>query len=52
MFFFETCSLPTFEDSDEVDDRLLPTVGNGHLATNAFSDALHLNGVFNGRLVS
>ncbi len=29
---------------------LLASVGNGHLATNVFSDAVFVNGVYNGRL--
>ena len=30
--------------------RLLPSVGNGHLATNVWSDSIYVNGVYNGRL--
>ena len=37
-------------DGGEVDVRLLPSVGNGHLATNVFSDTIYINGVFNGYL--
>ena len=31
-----------------LNDRLLPSVGNGHLATNVWTDTLFLNGVYNG----
>ena len=41
-------SLPLLDDTDEIDTRLLPAVGNGHLATNVYSDALFVNGLFNG----
>jgi protein-glucosylgalactosylhydroxylysine glucosidase len=31
------------------DDRFMPAVGNGHIATNVFSDTVHINGLYNGR---
>ncbi|XP_013201193.2 protein-glucosylgalactosylhydroxylysine glucosidase [Amyelois transitella] len=31
------------------DDRLMPSIGNGHIATNIFSDTVYMNGVYNGR---
>ena len=40
-------SLPLNEDGT-LNDRLLPSVGNGHLATNVWTDTLFLNGVYNG----
>ncbi len=50
-YLLQSSSLPTLDDgSGDVDDRLLPTIGNGHVATNAFSDTAHINGVYNGRL--
>lgn len=30
------------------DDRFAPPIGNGYLATNLFSDAIYVDGVFNG----
>ncbi len=33
-----------------VDYRYMPFVGNGHLATTIYSDAIYVNGVYNGRL--
>ncbi|XP_050670497.1 protein-glucosylgalactosylhydroxylysine glucosidase isoform X1 [Leptidea sinapis] len=39
---FSTYNLPT-------DDRFMPSVGNGHIATNIFSDTVYMNGVYNGR---
>ena len=30
------------------DDRFAPPIGNGYLATNVFSDAIYVDGVFNG----
>ncbi|XP_049885269.1 protein-glucosylgalactosylhydroxylysine glucosidase [Pectinophora gossypiella] len=39
---FSTHSLPT-------DDRFMPSIGNGHLATNIFSDTVYMNGLYNGR---
>lgn len=35
---------PRFPD----DDRFAPPIGNGYLATNVFSDAIYVDGVFNG----
>lgn len=37
-------------EDGSIDTRLLPALGNGHLATNAYSDALFVNGVYNGYL--
>lgn len=28
--------------------RYMPTLGNGHLGTTVFSDAIYLNGLYNG----
>ncbi|XP_047545214.1 protein-glucosylgalactosylhydroxylysine glucosidase [Vanessa atalanta] len=39
---FSTLSLPS-------DDRFMPSVGNGHIATNVFSDTVYMNGLYNGR---
>lgn len=30
-------------------DRLYPTIGNGHIATVVRSDTIYINGVYNGR---
>ncbi|XP_026314471.1 protein-glucosylgalactosylhydroxylysine glucosidase-like [Hyposmocoma kahamanoa] len=38
---FSTRNLP-------IDDRLMPSIGNGHIATNIFSDAVFMNGLYNG----
>ena len=42
-----TNSLPLNVDGT-LNDRLLPSVGNGHIATNVWTDTLFLNGVYNG----
>ncbi|CAK1544235.1 unnamed protein product [Leptosia nina] len=39
---FSTFTLPS-------DDHFMPSVGNGHIATNVFSDTVYMNGVYNGR---
>ncbi|KAI8428264.1 hypothetical protein MSG28_002481 [Choristoneura fumiferana] len=39
---FSTHSLPT-------EARFMPSIGNGHIATNIFSDTVYLNGLYNGR---
>lgn len=31
------------------DDRFMPSIGNGHIATNVFSDTVYMNGLYNGR---
>ncbi|XP_045763177.1 protein-glucosylgalactosylhydroxylysine glucosidase [Maniola jurtina] len=41
-YIFSAHSLPS-------DDRFMPSVGNGHLATNVFSDTVYMNGLYNGR---
>ena len=48
LYFF-SCSLPLNPDGS-VNERLLPSVGNGHIATNVFTDTLFVNGVYTGRL--
>ncbi|CAH0726149.1 unnamed protein product, partial [Brenthis ino] len=40
-YIFSTHTLPS-------DDRLMPSIGNGHIATNVFSDTVYLNGLYNG----
>ena len=30
------------------DDRLVPGVGNGHVATQVYSDTMYVNNVYNG----
>lgn len=42
--FFFYFNLSRFPD----DDRFAPPIGNGYLATNVFSDAIYVDGVFNG----
>ncbi|KAJ2953896.1 hypothetical protein O0L34_g1527 [Tuta absoluta] len=39
---FASHSLPT-------EDRFMPSIGNGHMATNVFSDTVYMNGLYNGR---
>ncbi|CAG4943725.1 unnamed protein product [Colias eurytheme] len=39
---FSTHTLPT-------DDRFMASIGNGHVATNVFSDTIYMNGLYNGR---
>ncbi|XP_053605978.1 protein-glucosylgalactosylhydroxylysine glucosidase [Plodia interpunctella] len=31
------------------EDRFMPSIGNGHIATNIFSDTIYMNGVYNGK---
>lgn len=30
-------------------DKFMPSIGNGHIATNIFSDTVYMNGLYNGR---
>ncbi|XP_059058126.1 protein-glucosylgalactosylhydroxylysine glucosidase isoform X1 [Achroia grisella] len=39
---FSTHKLP-------LEDRFMPSIGNGHIATNIFSDTVYMNGLYNGR---
>ncbi|XP_045486467.1 protein-glucosylgalactosylhydroxylysine glucosidase [Pieris rapae] len=39
---FSTFTLPS-------DDHFMPSIGNGHIATNIFSDTVYKNGLYNGR---
>ncbi|CAG9133486.1 unnamed protein product [Plutella xylostella] len=41
-FEFSSHSLPS-------DDRFMPSIGNGHIATNIFSDTVYMNGLYNGK---
>lgn len=41
FFYFNLSRFPN-------DDRFAPPIGNGYLATNVFSDAIYVDGVFNG----
>ncbi|GBP95416.1 Protein-glucosylgalactosylhydroxylysine glucosidase [Eumeta japonica] len=41
-FVFSSYSLPT-------DNKFMPSIGNGHLATDVFSEAVYMNGLYNGR---
>ncbi|XP_077992271.1 protein-glucosylgalactosylhydroxylysine glucosidase-like isoform X2 [Glandiceps talaboti] len=45
---FSTTALDMHSNTT-VDQRLLPTVGNGHLAHVVTTDTLHINGLYNGR---
>ncbi|XP_047987690.1 protein-glucosylgalactosylhydroxylysine glucosidase [Leguminivora glycinivorella] len=40
-YIFSTHSLPS-------EDRFMPSIGNGHIATNIFSNTVYLNGLYNG----
>lgn len=44
LVFFLYFNLSRFPD----DDRFAPPIGNGYLATNVFSDAIYVDGIFNG----
>lgn len=44
---FLTNKLPT--TNQQIDPKLMPYVGNGHLASTIFDNAVYLNGVYNGR---
>lgn len=35
-------------DGSSLDFRLLPYIGNGHLATVVYSDYVYMNGFYNG----
>lgn len=39
---FSTHSLPS-------NDKFMPSIGNGHIATNIFSDTVYMNGLYNGQ---
>ncbi|XP_075992674.1 protein-glucosylgalactosylhydroxylysine glucosidase [Anticarsia gemmatalis] len=39
---FSTYSLPNT-------DKFMPSIGNGHVATNIFSDTVYMNGLYNGQ---
>ncbi|RVE43011.1 hypothetical protein evm_012323 [Chilo suppressalis] len=39
---FSTYTLPA-------DERFMASIGNGHVATNVFSDTVYMNGLYNGR---
>lgn len=39
---FASFSLPS-------NDRFMPSIGNGHIAANIFSDTVYINGLYNGR---
>lgn len=41
--------LPHLEDGS-VNVRLLPSIANGHIATNVWSDTIYVNGLYNGKL--
>ena len=41
--------LPLNSDGS-INTRLMPYVGNGHLATTIFSDSIFVNGLYNGKL--
>ena len=30
-------------------DKFMPSIGNGHIATNIFSDTVYMNGLYNGK---
>ena len=36
-------------DDNTINTRLMPYVGNGHLASTIFDDAIYVNGVYNGQ---
>ena len=37
-------------DNGTINEKLLRSVGNGHIATNVFGDTVFVDGVYNGRL--
>nr|XP_049691823.1 protein-glucosylgalactosylhydroxylysine glucosidase [Helicoverpa armigera] len=39
---FSTYTLPS-------NDKYMPSIGNGHIATNIFSDTVYMNGLYNGQ---
>ncbi|CAF4972350.1 unnamed protein product [Rotaria sp. Silwood1] len=43
---FSTDKLPT--NGSSLDFRLLPYIGNGHIATVVYSDVIYMNGLYNG----
>lgn len=48
-FTFETKELPRNEDGT-VNQRLLASLGNGHLATTVLTDSIFVDGLYNGKL--
>lgn len=40
--------LPMMPGGKTVNDRYMPTLGNGHLATTAFGDGIYMNGFYSG----
>ncbi|TRY78625.1 hypothetical protein TCAL_08613 [Tigriopus californicus] len=48
-YILETDELPLLEDGS-VNGRLLPSIANGHIATNVWSDTIYVNGLYNGKL--
>ena len=44
-----TNKLPLSSDNVTIDPRLMPYVGNGHLASTIFNNAIFVNGLYNGQ---
>ena len=43
------CRLPTLEDGS-INERLLASIGNGHIATTVLTDSIFMDGLYNGKL--
>ena len=37
-------------NASHVNARYAPTLGNGHIATNLYTDTVYINGLYNGRI--
>lgn len=48
-FTLITDELPRKANTDEIEPKLMPYVGNGHLASTIFNNAIFLNGLYNGQ---
>ena len=49
MYLSSTCRLPRNPDGT-INQSLLPSIGNGHLATTLYTDAIFIDGLYNGKL--
>ena len=42
------CRLPMMADGKTVNDRYMPTIGNGHIAATAFANGIFMDGFYSG----
>lgn len=48
LFVLSTSQLPRRRDNNQIETKLMPYVGNGHLASTIFDNSIYLNGLYNG----